>query len=223
MAWTNITNNESGLSVRTKLNTLGAQAGNLRTDVGSSLSTSFGRLALENENTAAPGLNNAAGYAALNQITTGGGNNAQGFAALFAITVGNFNIGVGSEAGRFLADGVSPNQTSTLGLFIGANTKALNDGDVNETVIGFGATGAGSNTVTLGNTNVAGTFLKGKINLGTSYRTTNYTVATLPGTPSAGDHAFVTDALAPVFGTNVAGGGTVNVPVYYDGTNWKVG
>jgi len=34
---------------------------------------------------------------------------------------------------------------------------------------------------------------------------------------------FVTDALAPVFGSIVNGGGAVPVPVYYDGTNWRVG
>jgi hypothetical protein len=31
------------------------------------------------------------------------------------------------------------------------------------------------------------------------------------------------DALAPAFGATVVGGGAVKVPVYSDGTNWKVG
>jgi len=54
---------------------------------------------------------------------------------------------------------------------------------------------------------------------------TNYTVATLPSavTVGAGARSFVTDATAPTFGATVAGGGAVNVPVYSDGTNWKVG
>jgi hypothetical protein len=53
----------------------------------------------------------------------------------------------------------------------------------------------------------------------------NYTVATLPSaaTSGAGSRLFVTDATAPTFGSTVVGGGTVNVPVYSDGTNWKVG
>ena len=38
-----------------------------------------------------------------------------------------------------------------------------------------------------------------------------------------GSRAFVTDASLPVFGSTVSGGGAVAVPVYYDGTNWKVG
>jgi hypothetical protein len=55
--------------------------------------------------------------------------------------------------------------------------------------------------------------------------TTNYTVATLPSaaTSGAGARSFVTDALGPTFGATVVGAGTVKVPVYSDGTNWKVG
>jgi hypothetical protein len=61
--------------------------------------------------------------------------------------------------------------------------------------------------------------------LGQLNTATNYTVATLPNavTSGAGARAFVTDATAPTFGSTVAGGGAVNVPVYSDGTNWKVG
>jgi len=53
----------------------------------------------------------------------------------------------------------------------------------------------------------------------------NYTVATLPSaaTSGTGARSFVTDASAPTFGATVAGGGAVAVPVYSDGTNWKVG
>jgi hypothetical protein len=54
---------------------------------------------------------------------------------------------------------------------------------------------------------------------------TNYTVSTLPSAATAGVGArsFVTDALAPTFGATVVTGGAVAVPVYSDGTNWKVG
>ena len=54
---------------------------------------------------------------------------------------------------------------------------------------------------------------------------TNYTVATLPSAATSGKGArsFVTDALAPTFGATVVGGGAVAIPVYSDGTNWKVG
>lgn len=54
---------------------------------------------------------------------------------------------------------------------------------------------------------------------------TNYTVSTLPSaaTSGKGARAFVTNALTPTFGSTVVGGGLVAVPVYSDGTNWKVG
>jgi hypothetical protein len=53
----------------------------------------------------------------------------------------------------------------------------------------------------------------------------NYTVATLPSavTSGKGARSFVIDALAPTFGATVVTGGAVAVPVYSDGTNWKVG
>lgn len=58
---------------------------------------------------------------------------------------------------------------------------------------------------------------------GAAIRLKSYTVATLLASPVQGDTALVTDALAPTFGATVVGSGAVKVPVYYDGTNWKVG
>lgn len=51
------------------------------------------------------------------------------------------------------------------------------------------------------------------------------TVANLPSasTAGAGARAFVTDASATTFAATVSGGGSNNVPVYSDGTNWKIG
>ena len=52
-----------------------------------------------------------------------------------------------------------------------------------------------------------------------------FTVATLPDAASlgAGARAFVIDSSVSTFGTTVAGGGSDKVPVYSDGTDWKVG
>jgi hypothetical protein len=54
---------------------------------------------------------------------------------------------------------------------------------------------------------------------------TVYTVATLPSavTSSAGARAFVSDATATTFASTVAGGGANKVPVYSNGTDWKIG
>jgi hypothetical protein len=51
------------------------------------------------------------------------------------------------------------------------------------------------------------------------------TVANLPSAATAGvgSRAFVTDSSVSTFGTTVAAGGATKVPVYSDGTNWKVG
>jgi hypothetical protein len=50
-------------------------------------------------------------------------------------------------------------------------------------------------------------------------------VADLPNAATAGvgSRAFVTNSSVSTFGTTVAGGGSIKVPVYSDGTNWKVG
>jgi hypothetical protein len=55
------------------------------------------------------------------------------------------------------------------------------------------------------------------------FKLKTYTVATLPGSPVKGWVAMVTDANATTFASIVAGGGSNNVPVYYDGTNWRIG
>lgn len=50
-------------------------------------------------------------------------------------------------------------------------------------------------------------------------------VAALPSPNSVGigARAFVIDASASTFASTVAGGGANKVPVYSDGTNWKIG
>jgi hypothetical protein len=50
-------------------------------------------------------------------------------------------------------------------------------------------------------------------------------VVDLPSAADAGvgSRAFVTDSSVSTFGSTVAGGGSTKVPVYSDGTNWKVG
>lgn len=56
-------------------------------------------------------------------------------------------------------------------------------------------------------------------------RNATYTVATLPAAATAGEGArcFVGDANATTFASIVAGGGANKVPVYCDGTNWRIG
>lgn len=51
-------------------------------------------------------------------------------------------------------------------------------------------------------------------------RLVSYTVATLPGAPTKGDLAAVTDATAPTFLGLLVGGGTTYTPVVYAGAAW---
>ena len=72
-------------------------------------------------------------------------------------------------------------------------------------------------------TNVSGAWARIEVN-GQDWDAGNTrTVATLPSATFATRRFFVSDASSPTFGATVAGGGAVLVPVYSDGTNWKVG
>ena len=51
--------------------------------------------------------------------------------------------------------------------------------------------------------------------------TGGYTVAGLPAGVT-GMRAYVTNALSPMYGATVVGGGSVTIPVFYNGTNWIV-
>jgi hypothetical protein len=50
-----------------------------------------------------------------------------------------------------------------------------------------------------------------------------YTVAALPAAGTAGRRAFVSDATVTTFASVAAGGGSNEVPVYDDGTHWRIG
>jgi hypothetical protein len=115
------------------------------------------------------GINNSAqGYASLSSNTTGTNNSAQGYASLYSNSTGSYNSAQGVNAGRYIADGATGNTTGNYSLFLGANTKALANGQSNQIVIGYNATGNGSNTVTLGDDNIVKTLLKGNVGIGYS-------------------------------------------------------
>ena len=209
----------------------GYQAGYLNT-TGSS-NYCIGVQALYSNST---GNNNIAiGNGTLYSLNTGGGLN---------VAIGNnslrganssYNIGIGESTLRSVSTGAGNtafghqagyNNASANATTTGSNNTYLGylsigsaNNTTNELVIGANAVGLGSNTTVIGNSSTTLTKAFGVI-VGT-----NYTVATLPSasTSGVGARAFVTDALAPVFGSTVATGGAVATPVYSDGTNWKVG
>jgi hypothetical protein len=190
------------------------------------------------------------GYYAGQGITTGDGNCIFGTAAGDSIGVGNFNVIIGHLAGQNIAGadgnvgigllaltnlttgadnvaiGGNAGQKATTAIsstFIGHNcgTNASQKVDAfTSTAIGYNAYTTKDNQVVIGGSNVEETlfpagYVKQKV----------FTVAGLPSaaTAGAGARAFVSDANATTFAATVAGGGANNIPVYSDGTNWKIG
>jgi len=151
---------------------LGSGAGNLTTGSTasnvnqSSFLVGIGSSSLRDNTT---GYNNiAVGRYSLRYNTSGYYNTALGTNSLLNNTTGAYNSAFGNNAGRYISDGSDNNKTSGYSIYLGTNTKALADGDTNEIVIGYNATGAGSDSVVLGNDSITKTILKGNIGIGTT-------------------------------------------------------
>jgi len=63
---------------------------------------------------------------------------------------GTQNQHIGENAGKYITGGVTSNLVPSNSIFIGSGTEAEADGQTNQIVIGYDATGNGSNTVTIG-------------------------------------------------------------------------
>ena len=128
--------------------------------------TAIGKTALYN-NTA--GINNTAiGSGAIGGLTSGSDNTVIGYVAMGGTQTGSSNVALGLGAGRYFGTGSSNNLVCNSSIFIGQNAVPLLSSQTNQIVIGTGAVGAGSNTVTLGNSSITKTFLRGQIYAGTS-------------------------------------------------------
>jgi hypothetical protein len=99
--------------------------------------------------------------------TTGYKNVSIGSSGLYENTTGYSNIGFGFEAGRRVSGG-GANQTSNTSIYIGEDTRSSANGNTNEMVFGHTAIGQGSNTVTLGNSSITKTFLRGNTMVNTT-------------------------------------------------------
>lgn len=161
----------------------------------------------------APGVNIEANTGAV-----AGGARALGIGyRAVAQTGGADFVAIGHEAGYSLTGG-----STSIFIGSGAGKNASQKVDaVNQIVIGDDAFGTLDNEITLGNSSHTRTVLRGV------QKGTTYTVATLPSasgtTAGAGARAFVTDANATTFASIVSGSGANGVPVYSDGTNWRIG
>ena len=108
------------------------------------------------------GNNTAIGYAALASNTTGANNTAIGHQAIQFIIGGN-NTALGYYAGTLVSGTTSGTTNSSNSVFIGYDTRPQANGQTNQIVVGYGATGNGSNSVTLGNNDITRTYLKGSV------------------------------------------------------------
>ena len=111
--------------------------------------SAVGQSALVNNTTG--NYNSAVGYASLANNTTGGGNIAVGSSALQNNTTGGSNSAVGESAGRYIANKSTPATILNNSIMLGYRTSPLADNQTNQVVIGYDATGLGSNSTVIGN------------------------------------------------------------------------
>ena len=135
--------------------------------------TSFGEFALRNNTTG--DWNTSYGYQALTTNVGGSKNTAIGMNAISSAGSGSFNTAIGANAGA-LKFGGTILQIVDNSVFVGYNSRALDDNQTNQIVIGANANGNGSNSVTLGNDSITKTILKGNVGIGTTSPTTKLAV-----------------------------------------------
>ena len=219
----------------TSNSSIGYQA--LYNNVTGSFNTAFGFSSLLNNTTQS---NTAVGYNSLKAATTGGystgigesallnsttgaENTAIGTTSLAFITTGSLNAALGNRAGRYYSGNV--NMTlSDNSVYLGAYAKALANGQTNQIVIGYDATGLGSNSVVIGNDSIALTALKGSVLIGTSTDVAS-SILTLSSTTKGFLTPRMTTTQINAIATPAQGimvfNTTLTCHCFYDGSGWR--
>jgi hypothetical protein len=133
-----------------KLNTTGQSNTCVGVGAGMSIATRIGHTYI------------GAGAGALSNSSNS--NTVVGAGALGLATTGGGNVVIGANAARSFP-GSSTQANPSDGVYIGDNIETSSAVPTNEIVIGSNATGAGSNTVVIGNTAILNTYLNGNINI----------------------------------------------------------
>jgi hypothetical protein len=120
--------------------------------------------------------NSAFGGASQANGTSASNNTSFGYASLYSNEGGHNNVAIGADAGRYFSTSTALT-TVDNSVFIGYYTRASANGNTNEIVIGHNVLGNGSNSVTLGNTSITKTILRGNVGIGTTDPVHKLTVA----------------------------------------------
>lgn len=138
----------------------------LLTNVDGLGNTAFGVNTLR-DNSGAGNYNTAIGLNASLFQTAATGNTTIGNEALLNNRTGSYNVAVGYRAGRWYS-GLNNLISVNNSILIGFHTKTLGDTQTNQIVIGYDATGLGSNTTIIGNSSTITTAVRGNLLLGTT-------------------------------------------------------
>jgi hypothetical protein len=137
----------------------------LKSNTTGAVSSAYGNAALMTNTTGQ--ANSGFGNFSLGENLTGFNNTGLGYYSLAFNSSGSGNIAVGVNSGAYLpSSGV--NAISNQSVFLGTDTRPLANNQTNQIVIGFDAIGHGSNSVTLGNSSIEKTILRGNVGIGTA-------------------------------------------------------
>lgn len=132
---------------------------------------------------------------------------------------GHRNTAVGDKAGALDNGGNALSYVKKC-VYVGCKTTGSGNYVYNENVFGYMAQGRGSNTVSIGNNEVKETHFHGILANWTDRR---FADLPTPNRALLGARSFILDANTRVFDAIVSGGGSNLVPVWCDGSSWRVG
>lgn len=115
--------------------------------------------------------------------------------------------------------GGNPLTQSKKSVFVGSHTRGTNFAH-NENVFGYFAIGRGTDTLVLGNSEVKETSFHGILR---NWTDRNFADLPTPTRDLLGSRSFILDANTRTFDSVVSGGGTNQMPVWCDGSSWRIG
>jgi hypothetical protein len=136
----------------------------LPANISGQLNTALGYGSL---NTSTGNQNTGLGAASLGNTSSGSNNLASGYNSLGFNTTGSNNVALGTSAGSYISPSGN-NVITNQSVYLGAETRTFANNQTNEIVVGYGAVGNGSNSVTLGNSSITKTVLNGNVGIGTT-------------------------------------------------------